>query len=448
TPTGSPTAEPTVRPSPTTPPTIAAGRWKGAGTLLWPRRAPAMVALGDGRVLVVGDEGGKYEGPPEQSRFAELWNPRTGTWRETESLPAARGRLAIIALRDGRALVAGGWNEKFVSYSSAYVYDGRTGRWTKTGLMGTARTAPAIAVLRDGRVLVAGGGYFTGLRTEAAAIDLAAYSGPAVGGADVRLADDWPGPDGRPLATAELFDPATGQWTPTGPMRHAIWSGSAVTLRDGRVLISSVDPSYHPVLEVYDPAAGRFTTVATPSAPSPEVLTGLGVPSDVVGRLSPSDLGTVAALPNGDALFVATRGSASSGDDEYSVTRTLRLEPDRQRWSDIGAPTVEYGRDVDGRWTVTTRGPRHPTGIAVALSDGRVLLAGGLDASGDPSRHAELLDPLNAEYVTLPRMPGARVDAVGVALRDGSALVAGGWTNGGDGWPIALGDTFRFVPAR
>jgi N-acetylneuraminic acid mutarotase len=161
--------------------------------MAWARSVPTAVRLGDGQVLVLGDHGGKYEAVPETSRFVDRWDPVTQRWSETDSLPKARGQFAAVRLQDGRALIAGGTNTDWYSYSSAYVFDPATGRWTKTGVMGTARTSPAAVVLPDGRVLVTGGGYLTGV-----------HEGVGVGGTQlvsvhVPIADTWPGHRARRL---------------------------------------------------------------------------------------------------------------------------------------------------------------------------------------------------------------------------------------------------------
>ena len=41
-----------------------------------------------------------------------------------------------------------------------------------------------------------------------------------------------------PLATAEIWDPATGLFSPTGSMQTGTATHAAVLLRDGRVLIA------------------------------------------------------------------------------------------------------------------------------------------------------------------------------------------------------------------
>jgi hypothetical protein len=97
-----PTASATKSAAPTRSPTVVEGRWEGAGTLAWARREPTATLLGDGRVLVVGDEGGKYEGVPRSSRIAEIWDPATSAWRETQSLPSVplRADQAMRGERD------------------------------------------------------------------------------------------------------------------------------------------------------------------------------------------------------------------------------------------------------------------------------------------------------------------------------------------------------------
>ena len=69
------------------------------------------------------------------------------------------------------------------------------------------------------------------------------------------------------MATAELFDPATGSWSSTGPMQYARFGASAVTLSDGRVLVfgsgggdGAASPSMRGAFdnaEIYDPATGQ-----------------------------------------------------------------------------------------------------------------------------------------------------------------------------------------------
>lgn len=419
--------------------------------MAWPRHDPTAVLLGDDRVLVLGDSGGKYEAVPEISRFVELWDPATGRWSQTDHLPKARGSFAAVGLADGRVLVAGGVNDTWYSYSSAYVFDPATERWTKVGLMNAARTEAAAALLPDTRVLVAGGMYYTGVREDEATPGDAILAG-------VRLADSWPGPEGHALATAELFEPNTGTWTPTGPMRYARANASAVTLADGRVLIVSDglgDAEQRlgaSTPETYDPTTGRFTaTDDLPEAVSPSLFDALGVPAlHRCQRAEIHETGTVVALADGDALLLDSEWDCSATEApevDLALTRSFRLTAATGRWGETGLTRVLAGHDEGDQYVQQAWGS-HPDGIVVPLADGQVLYAGGAGADQLGTRIAELFDPVTGGWSPLPDMPGARVTAASVVLADRSVLIAGGYSNPSDGYPIGLGDAFRFIPPR
>ncbi len=62
-------------------------------------------------------------------------------------------------------------------------------------------------------------------------------------------------------ATAELYDPATGAFTPTGSMSMGRYWHAATLLADGRVLITGGQTSQTQTTntaEIYDPATGSF----------------------------------------------------------------------------------------------------------------------------------------------------------------------------------------------
>ncbi len=106
--------------------------------------------------------------------------------------------------------------------------------------MSVARYAAAAAPLPDGRVLVAGGWSFT------------TNTDPS-------------------LASAEIYDPTTDTWTPTGSMNDARASFSLVALPDGRLLaLGGVDPGYHVLstAEIYDPATGKWQRTGSLPVPA------------------------------------------------------------------------------------------------------------------------------------------------------------------------------------
>jgi hypothetical protein len=235
--------------------------------------------LPDGEVLVTGGVIGCCPGPALRS--AELYNPAAGTWARTGSMTAGRELHTATLLRDGRVLIAGGCSTNLCGgyLASAELYDPRTGKFTATGSMTTPRAGATATLLPDGDVLVAGGQSCGGLSCPALA-SAELYHPPAgtwtavssMGtsrtGATATLLKD-----GQVLvaggcaglcessapvlaATAELFDPATGTWHPTGSLHDARAGHVATLLPDGSVLVAGgLDQNFSPLssAELYTP---------------------------------------------------------------------------------------------------------------------------------------------------------------------------------------------------
>lgn len=196
------------------------------GRLLAPRVQPGAVAIGGERALVAG---GWIGGRVDAS--TELFDAGTGLSRRGPTMASPRSAAALVRLADGRVLIAGGW-DGVRPLASAEIFDPATGRLTRVASMRQARSGATATLLRDGRVLVAGGG--TG-----------------------------DGHDRRALASAELFDPRTGAFVPTGSLLLRRYKHGAVALPDGDVLIvgGSDERDYAgktATVERYDPRAGRF----------------------------------------------------------------------------------------------------------------------------------------------------------------------------------------------
>lgn len=442
-----------------------------------PRSRTHAVLLGDGRVLVVGNEA--YE-VTDDSVNAELWDPATESWQLTMSLNKPRGDFAAVPLADGRALVTGGFNQVNQSFSSTYLYDpqrvagGSAKGWSASGLLDKARTAPAASVLSDGRVLVAGG-YFRAEPhyregTRPADGVLAAYrSGPS--GTDVvrgPLYDIEPMNIGAAMATAELFDPATGKWSDTGPLKYARHGAAAVTLTDGRILVVgtapgesgvTVDQGAFDTAEIYDPATGRFSLAGSLPEIDRTSLEEQGGPStNVVPEEDPviDDVGTLVALGDGGAVLIAHSGWWKHAGE---ITRSFRYDARTSSWAEIGQTYVVVAEpDLP---PLVTNGVRRLVGAMVArLPDGRIVVAGGAgsfvaddspspDEVGGTSATAEVYDPTTNTWSPLPPMPEPRAGGAVVALADGSILLVGGYKDAAPldgGERTVLASAIRFVP--
>jgi hypothetical protein len=146
----------------------------------------------------------------------------------------ARSHYTTTPLADGRVLMVGGLDENEHMHEgehaldSAEVFDPTTGKFTQTGRMTTVRAYHTATLLADGRVLITGG------RTGK------------------------PGCCGYPLDSAELYDPRTGVFTPTGSMLDSKADQTATLLADGRVLVAG-GLWIGDEAETYDPKTGKFT---------------------------------------------------------------------------------------------------------------------------------------------------------------------------------------------
>jgi hypothetical protein len=220
-----------------------AGRWSATGSMVHARANHTATLLPDGRVLVAGGSNPRrVSGPagPSATTFdsAEIYDPQTGTWTGTESMPEPRAFQTATLLPDGTVLVAGGGSDEYVAtLSTTAAYDPRTGRWMSTGNLSMARVGCTATVLPDGSVLIAGG-Y---LAVKPVPSDL--HSG-----------------DPHSTAIAERYDPTAGSWTLTASMTGPRALHSAVLPADGSVLVAGGEPSltlWDSSGELYDPGSGN-----------------------------------------------------------------------------------------------------------------------------------------------------------------------------------------------
>jgi Immunoglobulin domain/Kelch motif/Galactose oxidase, central domain/Bacterial TSP3 repeat len=300
--------------------------------------------LPNGKVLVAGGY---------NSTTTELFDPATRTWTLTGRLNAYRHNPEATLLPNGKVLLEGGEQDNSFVLSSAELYNPASGTWTFTGAMQTRREGHTATLLSNGKVLVAGGFL--------SATGLCCFS----------------------VSSAELYDPASGRWTPTGSLNIARDSHTATLLTNGKVLVTGGNRSSDPSsAELYDPLTGTWT---------------------VTGSLSHgySDH-TATLLPNGKVLVAGGCPCRDNGGDN---------------------PSAEIYDPASGTWTptgsmITGRGWH----TATLLLNGKVLVAGGY--SGGSS--AELYDPTTETWTQTAAMSYGRLWHRATLLLNGNVLVSGG----------------------
>lgn len=249
--------------------------WSAAGTLKVPRFFHRAVGLQDGRVLVVG--GVTDSGSPTQT--AEIYDPATNTWSDADSMDIDRYYHQLTLLSDGRVLASGGSGGGLSALATAEIYDPQRNQWQPAGSMTSPRIGAGAALLPDGRVLMAGGrDAIGGYLSSAEIFDPSNLTRPWAATPSMSVKRYTPGAavlsGGRVLVAggtdafpgAEIFDPASGTWSPTSPMgsvpRHFF---ETIALADGRVMVvgGTGSAGYLDGTEIFDPALGVWSSTGS-----------------------------------------------------------------------------------------------------------------------------------------------------------------------------------------
>ncbi|HEY0587010.1 MAG TPA: kelch repeat-containing protein [Pseudoduganella sp.] len=189
-------------------------------------------------------------------------------------------------------------------------------------------------------------------------------------------------PSATIYASTEIYDPATGQFTPASPMLMPRRSHAAVALLDGRILVAggmSTNGNYTNTAEIFDPATGQWS---------------------MTGAMNTTRADAAALLLNDGRVMLLDKRSNGLEADVFNPSTGLFTRT---------GPMVERAYD---------------SGLVV-LPDGRVLKMGGL-ASDGYSRNAELWDPATNQWSATGRMNEPRNTLQPVVLGNGTVLVAGG----------------------
>jgi hypothetical protein len=217
--------------------------------------------------------------------------------------------------------------------------------FSTTGSMSAARDGQTTTVLLNGKVLVAGG-----------------WNGSTL------------------LATAELYNPATGTWTNTGSFTTARAGHQATLLRNGKVLLSggqngstSISTCY-----LYDPGTGTWSATGS--------------------MLNVRTHHSAVLLANGKVLV--------SGGTQANASAEL-YDPATGAWSYTGS---------NANWRMLA--------TSTLLNNGKVLLAGGQSAAYRAD--CELYNPATGTWSATGSLTGSRAYHTATLLPNGNVLVTGG----------------------
>jgi hypothetical protein len=285
------------------------------------------------------------------------------------------------------------------------------GYFSPTGFMSVSRSEAVVAPLPDGRALVAGGccGPTAPFDLSSAEVFNPATgtfspTGPMTVGRTGAVAA--PLPDGRVLvaggstsgsevlSSAEIFNLATGAFSPTGPMTTPRVDAAAAPLPDGRVLVAGG----------YDGTSHQFVSSAEVFNPATNTFSSAGIGSMSVPRYR----AVAAPLPDGRVLVAGGEFPGQSGRDPGVVYSSAEVfDPATNRFSSAGIGSMSTPR---------------AEAVAAPLPDGRVLVAGGYDLAS-----AEVFDPATNGFSSagIGSMSTPRGGAVAAPLPDG-VLVGGG----------------------
>jgi RHS repeat-associated protein len=365
---------------------------------------------------IVGADGIRTDGALAVGNCAVDSNP-SGPWGRAVTAPGASTCTVRVT-----------WPDASVSYPA--ILDPR---WTTTGSMGIARFEHTLLLLSTGKALAAGGRSSTTGTTA--------------------------------LTSAELYDPTSGTWSPTGSMTHARRLHSMTQLgtssngtTSGKVLVAGgiSGTTSTTSADLYSPSAGTWIAAGNLDVARHSHTATLLPDGRVLaaGGLNGTTMVTTAALYNpasGAGSWVSTTGPVPPGGIK-NHTATLIQTTNTQLNNHVllvggnnGSSTVSsvYLFDpVQNAFSTLASIPSPPrelhTAVTLTNTNGKILVAGGKNGSTvlasaivfDPSFSNGTWSP--AGTMNSPRVGHSMTQLPNSIVANGQLLVAGGSSTGSD----------------
>jgi hypothetical protein len=381
------------------------------------RNAHTATLLPSGQVLVAGGQDGSTQAGIAVSK---LYDPPTGAFISTGSpagddMPAPAWRHRATLLPSGRVLMTGGENQaQILAIGRLYVSDQITATGSRP--MQDARAFHGAALLQTGKVLV-------------------------VSGLDQALL--------TPTVSAELYDPASDSYSPTGSLSVGRYAFTTTLLNSGMVLVAGgSDGSGTPLAsaEIYDPGTGLFSQIPSAMVAGRTFFTATLLQSGkvlLVGghedqALCAAEIFTPDAIDPHLGTFACTANVATAKLRKWHTATLLGSGKVLVTGGWLEVVSVPPFNDadifdpVDESFTPTSNlmNVRRFIHVAALLPSGQVLIAGGrpFDATTlvEATATAEIYDPGAGTFTPTGSMGSRRAFPAAVSLASGKVLVAGG----------------------
>jgi len=247
------------------------------------------------------------------------------------------------------------------------------------------------------------------------------------------------------LSSAELYDPTTGLFSPTGSMAFPIVFPTYRKMSNGKVLIAGglTGPVTNSA-QIYDPATGIFSATGSMLQARLNFRLALlqnGKVMAIGGSNGASALSSCELYDPATGTWSAT-GSLATARTQM-VTTTLQTGKVLAAGGGIGAELYD---PTTGTWGTVSNLFSQPTdGIGVSLPNGTFLVFGGIDGASPTSASNYYNAVTNSfDSGTQAAMQTPRDQAMSVLLPNGKVLVMGGTS---DGLGNVLSSTEIYNPA-